>query len=88
MIYQVTLTYQDDKTVDLLMTKEVLDCFFKDIKESNLHYNELTGVGFWTSLDSLRHIIVQPNKEGLDCGIRETDNESSRDIPSGDEPSV
>lgn len=59
MKVEVLLTYKDDTTVKIRMEKDKLQDFIKDLHSSAIHYNENTGIGFWTSSDQLKHIIIQ-----------------------------
>ena len=84
MIYKVVLTYNDEKTVTLMLPQEELPCLFKHIKKSSIYYNEFTGVAFWTSMEYLRHIIVHPHKENTDES-KPQDNSGCDPVQSGNE---
>ncbi len=77
--FLITLTYRDDKTVRIHMKEEQIDDFFKKLNAGEVFINKESSVGFWTSVDQLRHIIVQPKPE-------EEINESNGEDPKCDQP--
>lgn len=60
MDYEIKLTYQDDKVVDIIIPEDDVQEFFDNISNGKIFKNKSTGMGFWTSFNSLRHIIVTP----------------------------
>lgn len=83
MSYQITLTYRDDKTVNIVVPADQVEPFFENLNKRQVHLNKENNVGFWTSVDQLRHIIVQPIKEIADEPKRE-DRPSDTQIPCED----
>ena len=66
MTYQATLTYRGDKTVNLVIPDDQLKPFFDTIRTGDLYLNEEIKVGFWTSMDQILNIIVQPQRTVVD----------------------
>jgi hypothetical protein len=87
MTYNVTLTYRDDKTVNVVMPENQIQDFFDNLSSGKVHLNTQTNVGFWTTVDQLRHIIVHPYKENADES-GEKNQGSPKTLPEGDENSV
>ncbi len=61
--YEVILTYRDSSSVKLNVTEEKLDGLMKDLKQNKMHFNKETNIGFWTTFDQLRHVIVRVKEE-------------------------
>lgn len=85
MSYKIILTYRDDKAVNLVLPEEQVQDFFDNLNSGKVHLNKENDIGFWTTVDQLRHIIVQPfNPEDADVPKRE-DRQCNQPVPSGDE---
>jgi len=85
MSYKIILTYRDDKAVNLVLPEDQVDDFFANLNSGKVHLNKETNIGFWTTVDQLRHIIVQPfNEENVDEPKGE-DRPSDQPISQGDE---
>jgi len=87
MPFQVSLTYSDDNTVNLVVPDDSIEEVTKAIKEHNESFyvfNEQTKVGVWTQRGQLRHIIVQPYKEPED-EPQKKDRASAEPVSDGDE---
>ena len=88
MNFKIIITYKDDKAVNITMPDDQILGFLDCIKNGKVYKNEITGVGFWTSEDQIRHIIVQPIKEGEENGEAiESNIPISDPVSSGDENS-
>lgn len=62
MTYQVTITYQDEKSVNILApVDEIVDLEKRLEKREDISlFNKKTHVGFWCPLHLVRHIIISP----------------------------
>jgi len=86
MNFKLILTYKDDKAVNITMPHDQIYGFLSCVKNGRVYKNDITKVGFWTSEDQLRHIIVQPLAEGEENGEPiEANQPSTGSVPSGDE---
>lgn len=85
MNYKIILTYRDDKAVNLVLPEKQVDEFFANLNSGKVHLNKETNIGFWTTVDQLRHIIVQPFKEENVNEPKGEDRPSDQHVPSGDE---
>lgn len=83
--FMITLTYKDDKQVTVHLTEDQIDLFFKKINAGEVFQNEKTSVGFWTSVDQLRHIIVQPKPKENANEPQGKDRCSDQPIQDGDQ---
>ena len=63
MKYVIRITYKDDKTVAILVPKDKVQEYFDNLNHGQVFLNEETNVGFWTTVDQIRHIIVQEARE-------------------------
>jgi len=88
MNFKLILTYKDDKAVNITMPHDQIIGFLDCVKNGKVYKNEITKVGFWTTEDQLRHIIVQPLAEGEEnVQPIEADQPCTDLVPSGTEDS-
>jgi len=86
MTQQVTITYKDDKTLNLLVSEEEMDAILEHIKDDSscfYIFNKEAQVGVWSHRDEVRHVIVQPFVEVKDESEK-GDSECIEALPSGD----
>lgn len=62
--FKIIFTYTDNKTASLYLNQSLIEDFFKKINAGMVFIDEESGVGFWTSLTHVRHIIVKPEVYG------------------------
>ena len=90
MTQQVTLTYKDDKTLNLLIPDEHLAAVIEDLKKETPYFylfNEEAQIGVWSCRDEIRHVIVQPFVEVKADESKGEDQPSIEVIQGGDEDS-
>lgn len=88
MTYKVTLTYKDDKVLNILTSEENLDNLLDSLDESRVFFDQKTQAGFWTCKKELRHIIVQnyvPEQEVVEEKKEPLVAEDSKDVLPGKE---
>lgn len=90
MRVEILLTYKDDTLVKLAMESSRVESFIKDLHSGSVHINEEAGVGFWTTPDQLRHLIIQRvvdgDTEGNDGAVftiqKRNEDHSGREDPN------
>jgi len=88
MTYKVTLTYKDDKVLNILTSEENLEKLLDSLDENRVFFDEKTQAGFWTCKKELRHIIVQtyvPVQEVVEEKKELSVAEDSKNVLSGNE---
>jgi len=85
MSYVIRITYKDDKTVALYVPENKVQEYFECLNAGNVFINDETNTGFWTTVDQIRHIIVQEAKVIEDEGQQpgNENQESSEALPDG-----
>jgi hypothetical protein len=85
MNYKVSLTYSDDKVANIILTEQKLDYFLDCMDSYKTYFDKETGIGFWTSKDHLRHIVIQPFVEEKQEKKEPSVAEDSKNVLSGKE---
>jgi len=87
MAYTLSITYKDDKVLNIVVADDAADSIIEAIKSNADHFyffNELTKVGVWSSKTEIRNVILQPYMEPKD-ECEEQDSESIEPVQSGEE---
>jgi len=58
---KVKIVYDDDKSVEIDITLEMLDSFINSLHSSFPFWSQDSSVGFWTPISKIRYVII--NKE-------------------------
>lgn len=82
MNYKVSLTYTDDKVANIVLSEQKLD-YFECTDSCKTYFDKETGIGFWTSKDHLRHIVIQPFVEEKQEKKEPSVAKDSKDVLSG-----
>lgn len=75
MNYIVSLTYRDDKKLNIEITEEQLEPFMEAIKMQEMFWSEGRKNGFYTDLKDIRYLQLaekgqgEPEKENLTCEV-------------------
>jgi len=87
MAYTLSITYKDDKVLNIVVPDDAADKIIDAIKSTQDHFyffNELTKVGVWSSKTEIRNVILQPYVEKKD-ECEEQDSGSIEPIQPGEE---
>jgi len=80
MAYVVTMTYKDEKAVNIKIKEEEIEKFFNDMNASQVYLQPDTQHGFWTNIADIRYITTVKEGES-DVKVAKHAHESTAKLP-------